>query len=179
MTFDRDKVLRIARAEIGVIEESRRNDHPRIEAYLNKLPEPPRLADRRPRDRGLAWCAAFILWVLWRAGCELRGVFWEQRRVARLLEDAREMGAVLGEGEAIEPCDLLVWLGARSHSSAGPSGHVAMVTTVGPEGELRTIGGNERIDAQREGVRERWILNGDHARITAIIRPSRMLREVA
>ncbi len=53
-----------------------------------------------------------------------------------------------------------------------------MLTEVWPE--MRTIAGNEWLDDhQHQGVHERWLGNIDIARIKALVRPSRMLREKA
>jgi hypothetical protein len=173
--IDVEKVIARARGEVGVVEQTRINDHPRIEMYLNRLSAPPAPGLAR-LDRGLSWCAAFVLWCYWVSGYALRGNYWLQRRVATLASDAHMFGAVVAKGDPIEPGDLLCWLGAGAHESAGPSGHVAMVVEVSAEG-VQTIGGNERIDATHEGVRERFIRMADvRARVSAIVRPSMMLK---
>lgn len=55
---DREKLLRIAKNEIGVRELSGHNDGPRVAAYLRYTHV----------EQGSPWCAAFVSWVFGQAG---------------------------------------------------------------------------------------------------------------
>ncbi|MBB6237538.1 hypothetical protein HDC90_002160 [Pedobacter sp. AK013] len=55
---DREKLLQIAKNEIGVHEVSGHNDGPRVVAYLHYA----------GAEEGSPWCAAFVSWVFGQAG---------------------------------------------------------------------------------------------------------------
>lgn len=162
-----DRVVMLARGEVGVTEATGRNDGARVEEYLGGESE-----------RGLSWCAAFVLWCYETDGYRWRDNRWLLRRVSTLYEVARRRGAVLTGADLPEAGDLVLWIGRNAHPSAGPSGHVAIVVgcRLGPDGplELEIVAGNED-----NGVVRRWISVHD-PRITAFVRPSRgMIAEKA
>lgn len=65
----RERVLKIAKAEIGVVEKTGRNDHPRIVIYHQSVSE--WLARYKP---GQPYCASFVNYVLKTAGVKVTGV---------------------------------------------------------------------------------------------------------
>jgi uncharacterized protein (TIGR02594 family) len=172
--LDVAKILAVARGELGVVELTGHNDHPRITMYLNNLDEPDRGASPR-RDVGFAWCAAWVLWVFRIAGFPFRGNFWEQRAVGRLYSDAIEWGANLLPTEKPAAGDLAIW---REHESAGASGHVAIISEVSERGDIRTIGGNQFIGKTKlkQGVSENWLNIPTQMSIRLIVRSGRMLK---
>ena len=64
--YERDRVQRIYMAELGVREKSGRNDGSRVEEYLRYV----------NLKRGDPWCAAFVCWVLGKAGVENPRTGW-------------------------------------------------------------------------------------------------------
>lgn len=65
----REKVLKAAKAEIGVVEKTGRNDHPRIVVYHRTISE--WLANYRP---GQPYCASFVNYCMITAGVKVTGV---------------------------------------------------------------------------------------------------------
>lgn len=171
-----ERVLAVAAGELGVTEATGRNDGPRVTMYLNRLRTEPAADDPRKLDRGLAYCAAWVQWVWWMAGLGLPINFWECRRVATLHTTLEGLGAVLPAGSIPEPGDVLLWVGASAHDSAGPSGHTALVREAhasGREALIHTIGGNEKSrKSDPGGVRARERTEHlDRPTYTAVARP--------
>jgi hypothetical protein len=158
------EITTLARAEVGTTEATGRNDGARVEEYIA-------LGTKNPREPGLSWCAAFVLWLHRKCGVDLPGNDWAMRRVSSLYEVARHHGAVLAADEQPQVGDLVLWLGRNAHASAGPSGHVEIVVEVqsSPEStHLICVGGNVG-----NAVRLTNHL-ADDPRITAFVRPARM-----
>ena len=65
----REKVVAIAKAEIGVVERTGKNDHPRIVVYHQSVSE--WLAKYKP---GQPYCASFVNYVMKTAGVKVTGV---------------------------------------------------------------------------------------------------------
>ncbi|MBB4106678.1 peptidoglycan-binding protein [Pedobacter zeae] len=65
-TADGEKLLQIAKKELGVREASGRNDGPRVAAYLRYV----------NIGEGSPWCAAFVSWVFGQAGYSAPRTAW-------------------------------------------------------------------------------------------------------
>lgn len=116
-------MLAIARAEVGVVEKTGRNDHPRIVVYHKTVSE--WLANYRPAQ---PYCASFVNYVMKTAGVKVTGVanparardwFTQKKRIVLTQQSLRgnqrmiklpEKGAVVGYifyGNAISHVEIL------------------------------------------------------------------------
>ncbi len=96
-------------------------------------------------DRGLAWCAGFLLRLMMILGCPMPSCgYWRGRRVDTWMKAAKKDGTFMGG--AIEPGrgDVVFWDNRRD-SDAGIGGHVDVIVQtkrVGEDLRLTIIGGN-------------------------------------
>ena len=140
MRIDIDKVVRLALSHRGQGEATGDNDGPYVAKVLGEA-------------KRLSWCAAWVMRMYEWAGYPIAQLgggdprllpFWACRRVSTLLDELRERGCVLGQGDVVQPGDFRLQLGAVRH--AGGSGHVDMVTQVlrapGKRSETIVVGGN-------------------------------------
>jgi hypothetical protein len=119
------KLLAVARAELGVREATGRNDGPRVEAYLHAA----------ALNTGNPWCAAFVSWVYRQSGYSLPRTGWSPALfpAARLQKNplpARIFGIYFPELQRIAHCGFVEKL------------HGDWITT---------IEGNTNIAGSREG----------------------------
>lgn len=79
----REKALAVAQREFlrGVKETTGKNDGPDIEKYLQG-------------DKGLAWCAAFVIWCFERADYKFPGNRWKNRKVSDFWRTLDESGFI-------------------------------------------------------------------------------------
>lgn len=168
-----ERVCAWLRAEVGVLEASGRNDGVRVEYYLALGKRGAKLA----REPGLSWCMALALTAYCDQGCDFPGSDYALRRVSTAYEVARQHGAILGPDEEPEPGDWVLWLGRHAHASAGPSGHAETIVEVQRDNlfdhvetvTLVCVGGNVGNAVRLTNHR------ADDPRITAIVRPARLL----
>lgn len=172
MIVDVAKVVELALSHVGRGEVTGRNDGPYVEAVVG---------ERVPAGTvGPAWCAAWIMFIHDLAGYRIarRGPigsprllpFWPCRNVARMHEELRARGCIVGAGDDVRPGDVCIQLGAVEHAAA--SGHMDLVAerllTPGAP-KVVVVGGNVgNVVARR--VRDLW-----HPTTTAYARPSRIL----
>jgi uncharacterized protein (TIGR02594 family) len=117
-----DRILEIARAEIGVKEIVGNEDNPRILEYKKSTPL---VADS---SEEVAWCASFVNWVLEQAGLKGTG-----NPMARSF---MKWGFAIKE--PIPGCVVVLKRGAP------PSGHVGFfVHRRSPGGWVQVLGGNQ------------------------------------
>lgn len=121
----RDRILQIARREIGVREQSGNNDGVRVEAYLacTNLP------------KGYAWCASFISWIFAQEGFQEPRTAWSPALLpaARLRKTAAP-GQVFG-----------IYFPAKKRIA-----HVGLIEQVKDDWCL-TIEGNTNLAGSAEG----------------------------
>jgi hypothetical protein len=129
---ERQKLLSIALAEVGVRESTGNNDGAKVEAYLSVV----------KLKKGQPWCAAFISWIFARAAYPAPRTGWSPALFNRRVNTSEALpGNVFG-----------IWFG-----SLGRIAHVGMVEKL--QGDwLLTIEGNTNIAGNREGdgVYRKW-----------------------
>ncbi len=125
----------IAEGEIGVAEDTGRNDGERIAQYLLGP-----WHGRMPADR-LPWCAAFVLWVFEQLGYSWGRERWAMRAVHRFEACATDWGWMLKPAQ-VQRGDV-VFFPSRAGSDAGRGRHMAIVESFDHANAiLRTIDGN-------------------------------------
>ncbi|MFC5283244.1 peptidoglycan-binding protein [Pedobacter alpinus] len=84
---EREKLVNIARKEIGVREQSGQNDGERVETYLKAV----------NLQRGQPWCAAFVSWTFMKAGYARPRTAWSPFLfVERVKTKSIKPGNILG-----------------------------------------------------------------------------------
>lgn len=136
-----ERSLMWARSQVGVRERGGPNRGPEVEGYLAAA----------GLGGGHAWCAAFVLWCVTRAGAD-------RARLPRSAAAVRSWFSVALRVDAVRQVprrgDLFFWLDEDGR------GHIGFVAEVDLDGRrIRTIEGN--TDAARgsrdgDGVYERW-----------------------
>ncbi|WP_374165246.1 CHAP domain-containing protein [Arcticibacter sp. MXS-1] len=141
----------IYRAEVGVREETGRNDGSRVEEYLRYV----------GLKKGQPWCASFVCWALGKAGIDnprsgycprLFGrdkVVWERRRgVGELNLASYDGGPVVGKTEAGSDDSAMVF--GLYYAEKGRISHVGFVDAC--DGKyIITVEGNTNEAGSREG----------------------------
>lgn len=89
----RERIVDIARHEIGVREATGNNDGPRVEEYLAYT----------DLGKGYAWCAAFVCWCYGQAGLSVPRNAWSPALFPR---DLRYSTKKEIQQEAVRPADL-------------------------------------------------------------------------
>lgn len=133
-----DRVIVIARSQLGVIEATGRNDGlPALRYAGGRVGEP--------------WCAHFVAWCFRQADRPLPGDVPPTPRVANPLCSVARMERILEEHEWLrrvpEPGDIVFFL-LRGISDAGNGRHVGLVETVNTA-TLTTIEGNSANGVHR------------------------------
>lgn len=147
---DREHVVELAIAELGVREATGRNDGPRVEEYLRYT----------GLGKGYEWCAAFVSWVYGQAGFSVPRNPWSPALFPRAKTYGGQGAAVGGRRgkiwatEAMKG-DVFGIYGAK----AKRINHVGLVKAV--EGEyLLTVEGNsnDRVESRRRHRRTIYAL---------------------
>jgi len=119
------KILSIARSQIGVREATGHNDGGQVQQYLHYV----------GFKKGAPWCAAFVSWVFGRAGFDLPRTAWSPalfpaKRLTKNIQAAAVFGIYFPDLKRIAHCGLV----------ERKEGHW-----------LRTIEGNTNLSGSREG----------------------------
>ena len=136
------RVLEIARAEIGTKEKPGKDDNPRILEYHQTT------SLKAVHDE-IAWCSAFVNWVLRQAGIEGTG-----NHMAR---SYLKWGSPLKS--PVAGCVVVLKRGAA------PFGHVAFFVRRSKAGFIEALGGNQSDQVKISAFREsdvlgyRWVDN--------------------
>ncbi|MDT7838666.1 LysM peptidoglycan-binding domain-containing protein [Aquabacterium sp. OR-4] len=127
--------LDIALGELGTREIRGAGDNPRVVEYHQAT-------SLRARDDETSWCSSFVNWTMQRAG-----VAGTDSAAARSWLQWGQ--AVPRDAAHVQPGDVIVF--PRGNNPA--QGHVAIVSEVLADGQVRVVGGNQRGELQADGTR--------------------------
>lgn len=109
-------------------------------------------------DRGLAWCAGFVLTLMLLIHAPMPSAgYWRGRSVSALMRASKRDGTFMGPAVIPQRGDLVFWKG-RAGSDAGRGMHVDIVlkvVIVGDTVRLHVIGGNVSHVVKQRVIRHR------------------------